>query len=229
MDTHQTSLAELRRRAYEAFIAAFLVMAAMFFLPAGTFDYWEAWTYLAVLFIPSFLAVNFMLIKEPDLLRRRMQFREKEPEQKLIIRFSYLFFFLAFLIPGFDRRYGWSNVPVLLVFLADFVVILGYGVVFLAFKENPYASRIIEVTTDQAVISTGPYAIVRHPMYLGALLLYISSPLALGSYWAIIPMLFIIPTLAARILNEESVLLRDLAGYREYMLETRYRLIPGVW
>jgi protein-S-isoprenylcysteine O-methyltransferase Ste14 len=164
-----------------------------------------------------------------DSIRRRLQFQEKEPEQKLIIKISYLFFFLAFIIPGLDRRFGWSNVPVMLVLLADILVLFGYGVVFLTFRENPYASRTIEVTADQAVVSTGPYAIVRHPMYLGSLFIYIFSPLALGSYWATIPMLLIIPILAVRILNEESVLLRDLRGYREYMRKTRYRLIPGAW
>jgi protein-S-isoprenylcysteine O-methyltransferase Ste14 len=229
MGTRQVSLVQLRRRAYVAFNAAFLVMAVMLFLPAGTFDYWEAWVYLVVLFIPVFLTVNYLLRNKPDLVQRRMQFREKEPEQKLIIRFSYLFFILVFLLPGLDRRFGWSNVPVLVVLLADLFITIGYGIVFLSFRENPYAGRTIEVTLNQTVVSTGPYAIVRHPMYLGSLLLYIFTPLALGSYWTMIPMLLIIPILAARILNEESVLLRDLPGYQEYMRKTRYRLIPGVW
>ncbi|HEY3374023.1 MAG TPA: isoprenylcysteine carboxylmethyltransferase family protein [Candidatus Aquicultor sp.] len=229
MGANQLSLVELRRKAYVYFFVAILVISAIFFLPAGTLAYWEAWVYLAVLFIPAFLAVNYLLKNEPELVERRMRFREKEPEQKLIAGFSYLYFILAFILPGFDRRFGWSDVPIAVVLLADVFVVLGYGIVFLTFRENPYASRTVEVTPGQTVISTGPYAIIRHPMYLGSTLLYTFSPLALGSYWAMIPALLIIPILVARILNEESVLAKELKGYREYMLKTRYRLLPGIW
>ena len=155
--------------------------------------------------------------------------REKETEQKLITKFSYVYFLLAFLLPGFDKRFEWSNVPVAVVIVADILVLLGYGMFFLVLRENRYASRIIEVEQEQKVISSGPYAIVRHPMYLGISLMYILSPLALGSYWAMIPAILIIPVIIARIRNEESVLARDLSGYQEYMQKTRYRLIPGMW
>ena len=155
--------------------------------------------------------------------------REREAEQKLIIKLSYIPFLLAFLLPGFDKRFGWSNVPVGVVVIGDILVLLGYGIVFLVFRENRYASRIIEVEQGQTVIRSGPYAMVRHPMYLGSLLLYSLSPLALGSYWAMIPAILIIPIIVARIRNEESVLARDLNGYQEYMQKTCYRLIPGIW
>jgi protein-S-isoprenylcysteine O-methyltransferase Ste14 len=201
----------------------------MFFLPAGTFAYWEAWVYLTVLLIPMVLVLIYLLRNDPELLERRMRMREKESEQKLIIKISYLYFFFVFLLPGFDKRLGWSNVPVAVVIVADVLVLVGYGMFFLALRENRYASRIIEVEKEQKVISSGPYAIVRHPMYVGVSLLYIFSPLALGSYWATIPSLLIIPLLVARIRNEESVLGRELKGYKEYMQKTKYRLIPGIW
>jgi protein-S-isoprenylcysteine O-methyltransferase Ste14 len=204
-------------------------MFLLFFLPAGTFAYWEAWLYLAILLIPMMFVFSYLIKNDPELLERRMRMREKVSEQKLIIKFSYLVFLVIFLLPGFDRRWEWSQVPVAVVLAAGLVVLFGYGIFFLVMRENRYASRIIEVEQEQTVISTGPYAIVRHPMYLGALLMYLASPLALGSYWALIPALLTIPILVARILNEEKVLARELTGYREYMQTTRFHLIPGIW
>jgi len=205
------------------------LLLAMFFLPAGTFAYWEAWVYLTVLLVPMVLVLIYLLRNDPELLERRMRMSEKESEQKLIVRISYLYCLLVFLLPGLDKRFGWSNVPVVVVIVADVLVLVGYGMFFLALRENRYASRIIEVEQEQKVISSGPYAIVRHPMYVGVSLIYIFSPLALGSYWATIPSLLIIPLLVARIRNEESVLGRELKGYKEYMQKTTYRLIPGIW
>lgn len=205
------------------------LLLAMFFLPAGTFAYWEAWVYLTVLLIPMLLVLIYLLRNDPELLERRMRMSEKESEQKLIIKISYLYYLVVFLLPGFDKRFGWSNVPVVVVIVADILVLVGYGMFFLALRENRYASRIIEVEQEQKVISSGPYAIVRHPMYVGVSLMYIFTPLALGSYWAAIPSLLIIPLLVARIRNEESVLGRELKGYKEYMQKTKYRLIPGIW
>ncbi len=205
------------------------LLLAMFFLPAGTFAYWEAWVYLAILLIPMFLVLIYLLRNDPELLERRLRMREKEAEQKRIMKISYIYFILAFLLPGFDKRFGWSDVPVVVVIVADVLVLLGYGVFVLVLRENRYASRIIEVAQDQQVISTGPYAIVRHPMYVGAMLMYTLTPLALGSYWSMIPALILIPILLARIRNEESVLIRELKGYQEYMQKVKYRLIPGIW
>jgi protein-S-isoprenylcysteine O-methyltransferase Ste14 len=205
------------------------LLLAMFFLPAGTFAYWEAWVYLTVLLIPMLLVLIYLLRNDPELLERRMRMSEKESEQKLIIKISYLYYLVVFLLPGFDKRFGWSNVPVVVVIVADILVLVGYGIFFLVLKENRYASRIIEVEQEQKVISSGPYAIVRHPMYVGVSLMYIFTPLALGSYWAAIPSLLIIPLLVARIRNEESVLGRELKGYKEYMQKTKYCLIPGIW
>ncbi len=229
MSNTQISQAELIKMVIVRFLGALLVLSAMFFLPAGTWAYWEAWVYLAILFIPMLFVLIYLLKNEPELLVRRMRLREKEEQQKLIIKLSYIPFLLAYLLPGFDKRFGWSNVPVWVVVVADILVLLGYGLIFLVFRENRYASRIVEVEQGQTVISSGPYAVIRHPMYLGAILLYVLSPLALGSYWAMIPSILIIPVIVARIWNEESVLARDLKGYQEYMQKTRYRLIPGLW
>jgi protein-S-isoprenylcysteine O-methyltransferase Ste14 len=155
--------------------------------------------------------------------------REKEVEQKRIIKFSFFPFILFYLLPGFDIRFGWSNVPNVAVYIGDVLVLLGYGIIVFVFRENQYASRVVEVEKGQTVISSGPYAVVRHPMYVGVIILYVLTPLALGSYWAIIPASLIIPIIVARILNEEKVLARDLKGYKKYMENVRYRLIPGIW
>ena len=229
MSSTQISQAELIKLVIVRFLVVLLALSAMLFLPAGTWAYWEAWVYLAILFIPVFFVLIYLLKNEPELLVRRMRLREKEAQQKLIIKLSYIPFLLAYLLPGFDKRFGWSNVPVWVIVAADILVLLGYGLIVLVFRENRYASRIVEVEQGQAVISSGPYAVIRHPMYLGAILLYVLSPLALGSYWAMIPSILIIPVIVARIWNEESVLVRDLKGYQEYMQKTRYRLIPGLW
>jgi protein-S-isoprenylcysteine O-methyltransferase Ste14 len=175
------------------------------------------------------LAMTYMFKNEPDLLERRMKMKEPEKEQNLIVRLSLIPFIIAFLIPGFDYRFGWSDVPIAVVVISEILVLLGYGIFFMVMRENRYASRVVQVEQEQQVISSGPYAIVRHPMYLGAIVMYLFSPLALGSYWALIPASFIVPVFVARLLNEENVLMRDLKGYREYMQKTRRRLIPGVW
>ena len=214
---------------YGRLLFFFLIWLAVFFLPAGTFAFWEAWVVLAILFIPMALGFTYWLKNDPELLERRSKTSEKEAEQKLIIKILSLCFILTFLIPGFDKRFGWSNVPVVVVIISDILVMFGYGICFRVIRENRFASRTVEVEQEQTVINSGLYAIVRHPMYLGVLLMCISLPLALGSYWALIPALFIIPVLVARIRNEESVLVRELKGYREYLQKTKYRLIPGIW
>ena len=229
MENQEYSRKDLNRLVYPKFISALIVLPLIFMLPAGTWHYWEAWVYTFVLLTPMFILMQYLLKNQPALIARRMQFREKENTQKTIIMLAYIPIILAFLLPGFDKRFGWSNVPVWLVILADILMLLGYGITIWVFMENQYASRIVEVEEEQQVISTGPYAIVRHPMYVGALIMYIFSPLALGSYWSMIPALFIIPVLAYRAYDEEKVLIRGLPGYEEYKQKTRYRLIPGIW
>jgi len=229
MTTSTLSRSTLTRLVLSRYLMAFFVLAAMFFIPAGTLAYWEAWLYLAILFIPMFFVGLWLLKNDPELLERRMRFREKETTQKRVINFSLIWFLLAFVLPGFDYRFGWSNVPVWVVLAAALLVLLGYFMVFWVFRENSYASRVIEVAQGQKVIDTGPYALVRHPMYAGSIILYVFSPLALGSWWAMIPALPIIPVLIVRLLNEEEILLRDLPGYAAYRQKVRFRLLPGVW
>jgi protein-S-isoprenylcysteine O-methyltransferase Ste14 len=217
------------RKVYVRIVLVVPILLAIFFIPAGTLDYWQAWVYLAVLLIPFALVVRYFIKNNPDFLERRMQMRERESAQRRIISLSFLWFFLAFVLPGLDRRFGWSDVPVAVVIAADLLVLLGYGIVVMVFRENQYAGRTVRVEQGQQVISTGPYALVRHPMYLGVVLMYLASPVALGSWWALIPALLIVPILVARIANEEKVLERDLPGYSEYRQRTRHRLLPGVW
>ena len=220
---------KLRKKIALLVPAVFLGLGLIFFVPAGTLDYWEAWVYCAVLLVPFVFVLTYLLRKDPELLARRIRLNEKEPAQRRIIRASSLIFFTGFLIPGLDQRFGWSDIPVEAVLAANILVILGYVLVFLVFKENPFASRVVEVEPDQRVISTGPYALVRHPMYLGTSIMWLATPIALGSYWALPVFLFLPIVLVYRIMNEEEVLLRELPGYREYIQKVKYRLIPGIW
>ena len=220
---------KLRKKIALLVPAVFLGLGLIFFVPAGTLDYWEAWVYCAVLLVPFVFVLTYILRKDPELLARRIRLNEKEPAQRRIIRASSLIFFTGFLIPGLDHRYGWSDIPVEAVLAANVLVIVGYALVFLVFKENPFASRVVEVEPDQRVISSGPYALVRHPMYLGTSIMWLATPIALGSYWAL-PVFLILPiVLVYRIMNEEEVLQRELPGYREYTQTVKYRLIPGIW
>jgi protein-S-isoprenylcysteine O-methyltransferase Ste14 len=205
------------------------LVALIIILPAGKWDYWQGWMYLATIFIPMFFVLAYFIKNDPALLDRRLRMREKESAQRKIIALSYLYFLVAFILPGLDVRFGWSNVPGWVSILADVIVLGGYMIFVWVMTVNSYLSRTVEVDADQKVVSSGPYAIVRHPMYFGVSLLYMASPVALGSYWAIIPALVIIPLLVARIRNEEEVLLRDLPGYAEYRQKVRYRLVLGIW
>lgn len=205
------------------------LIALIVILPAGTWSYWQGWMYLATIFIPMFFVLAYFIVNDPELLKRRMHMREKEAVQRKIIGLSYLYFLVAFILPGLDVRFGWSQIPPLVSILADGFVFAGYMTFVWVMKFNSYLSRVVEVDANQKVVSNGPYALVRHPMYFGISLMYIASPLALGSYWAIITAVFIVPLLVARIRNEEEVLLRDLPGYAEYTQKVKYRLLPGIW
>ncbi len=204
-------------------------IALIILLPAGTWNYWQGWMYLATLLLPMLVSTAYLIKNDPALLERRLRMREKESAQQKIIGLLAIYFLIAFTLPGFDVRFGWSNVPLLVSILADGLVFTGYMITFWVLTVNSYLSRTVEVDIGQKVITTGPYAIVRHPMYFGVALLYIASPLALGSYWATLPALIILPLLAARIRNEEEVLLGELPGYAEYRQKVKYRLLPGVW
>ena len=206
-----------------------IILGLIILVPAGTFNYWQFYVYIAVLVIPMTYVLFYFLKNDPQFLERRAKTKEKEKTQRIIqITFS-LFFLSAFIISGFDRRFGWSNIPLSIILLANFVSLFGYLIVFIVFKQNSYASRVVEVDNSQKVISTGIYSIVRHPMYVGVIIMWIPIPIALGSYWGLIPIATIPFALVLRILNEESVLIRELPGYKEYCQKTKYRLIPFLW
>jgi len=184
---------------------------------------------MLILAVPMIFIVRYLYKYDPELLKRRLKMRERQKTQKLIQVMLGPFFLLAFILPGFDYRWHWSNVPLTVIPISDVLVLMSYLFIGLVFKTNSYASRIVEVEKGQKVITTGPYAIVRHPMYSSVLIMYIFSPLALGSYWALIPALLIIPILFIRIRSEEKELLENLEGYKEYVKKTKYRLVPGIW
>ncbi len=198
-------------------------------LPAGTFQYWQVYLYFSIIVIPMIFVLFYFLKRDPKFLERRTKGTEKVKEQKLIQLINLPVFMAAFIVPGLDRRFGWSDVPVEIIIITNIVILGGYLIIFNVFKQNSYASRIVETDKEQKVITTGLYGIVRHPMYIGVLIMYLPTPLALGSYWGLIPIALLPVALVLRILNEEKVLRENLEGYREYCLKTRYRLIPYIW
>jgi len=216
-----------KQKAFLVPIIILIVLSCVLFVPAGSLRFWEAWIYWSGFSVLTLFITIYFLKKSPELLSRRMQDKGKETTKKPPAFLN--LWFLCYLIPGLDFRFHWSTVPVWLVIAANAIVFLGYIFIIIVFKENSYASTIIQVEKEQRVITTGPYAIVRHPMDLGLLLMILFTPLALGSYWAIIPALLCIPMNVFRIIGEEEVLLRDLTGYKDYCLKTRYRLIPLIW
>jgi len=219
----------LRINAFFKILSLPVVFGIIFFLPAGTFDYWQGWTYMAVIGIPAIFVISYFIKHDPELMRRRLQFKEKEDVQSRLVKFGSIFYLFIYLVPGFDKRYIWSSVPDWLVIVSDVMVFFGYMVCFVVFRQNSYASRIVEVEEGQKVISTGLYSIVRHPMYVGVTIMFLFTPLALASYWAFFPATVIPVILIIRILNEEKVLRKDLIGYIDYCNKTKYRLIPYIW
>ncbi len=219
----------LKKAVFLRFIAAFISLSLLFFLPAWTFNYWQAWVYMFVMLALVAIMVGYLYRHDPALLERRMRTQERQKSQKLISALFTLFFLPALIIPGLDVRYGWSQVPLIVIVMADIAVLLGYLAFALVLKTNSYASRVVDVEKGQKVITTGPYAVVRHPMYSSALIIFTFSPLALGSYWAMIPAAIMVLILMARISGEEKELRENLEGYREYMQKTKYRLVPGIW
>lgn len=215
-------------KAYRIPIIIAIILGLILFLPAGSIMYWEAWIFWFETFALTIFYTAYFLKKDPKLLERRNQIKEKEPQPGFMRVFSFLYM-IGYLIPGFDYRFHWSVVPVWTIIAADVMIFFGYVLIFFVFKENSYASTIIQVEKEQQVITTGPYAMVRHPMYTAVLLISLFTPLALDSYWALITFILIIPMFVYRMINEEKLLLRDLPGYKDYCAKTRYRLIPLIW
>ena len=220
---------ELLRQALGKLLLGVLLTALLLFLPAGTLHWWNAWLLLAVLFVPMLIAGLVMLFKAPELLRRRLNAKERQTEQKGVIAWSGLLFIASFLLAGFGFRFGWYMLPRAWCLLFAGVFLLGYALFGEVLRENEYLSRTVEVTEGQRVVSTGLYGIVRHPMYFATLLMFLSMPLILGSVYGFLVMLAYFPVLAARIRGEEALLGRELKGYSEYKQKVRYRLIPHIW
>jgi len=220
----------LRKQVIIRFGLAALVIPVILFALTGTLHYWQGWLYWTVLLVPMLVAVVYLLKSDPELLGRRMKFHEKEQEQRNVVVLGTVISLAGFLAIAIDLRlHGLDQVPPFVVVAADAGISLGYCLILWVFRDNSYASRTIEVVVGQKVITTGPYSIIRHPMYLGVLIMYLLTPIALGSWWAVLIFFLYIPLLIWRILNEEKMLLRDLPGYYEYCQERRYRLLPLIW
>ncbi len=227
MDYHELNALKVKIAVRFSLLPLFIGLTVL--LPAGTFRFWHVYAYLAILIVPMIFVIRYFIKKNPRFLERRLTMKEKEPQQKAVAWISTIVFLIGFMLPGFDYRFSWSHVPIYVVILSDILGLLGYMIIFHVFKVNSYASRVVEVSEDQQVISAGPYRIVRHPMYLGTLIMFLATPLALGSYWAIIPFAGLPIILVLRIFNEEKVLSAQLQDYNEYCSKTRYRLIPFIW
>ena len=211
------------------YLLGVVLVGAMIFLPAWSFDYFGGWLFMGLLFIPMLLMGAVMLLWSPKLLEKRLDNKEKEKTQRGVVALSGLMFPLGFVLSALDFRFGWSSVPLWLVMVASALFLIGYLMYALVMRENAYLSRTVQVQENQTVVSTGLYGIVRHPMYLATLLMFLPMPLILGSFFGLIPFALYPAVIVIRILNEEKVLSEGLDGYKEYKERVKYRLIPFVW
>ena len=220
---------KLAIRALIKFLIGLLFVGGLLFLPAGGFHYFNGWLFLGLLFVPIFVLGLLLLIKSPDLLEKRLDSKEEEKTQKGVIALSGLSFFLGFAVAGLDFRFGWSRVPLWVVVVASAVLLVSYGLYAEVMRENAYLSRTVKVHEKQTVVDTGLYGIVRHPMYAVTVVLFLSIPLVLGSWWSLICFAHYPVLIVFRIRNEEQVLAKRLEGYTDYQKRVKYRLIPFVW
>ena len=211
------------------YILGVVSIGALLFIPACSFEYWNGWLFIGLLFIPMFIAGIILMIKNPELLRKRLNAKEKENEQKEVILFSGLMFLSGFIIAGLNYKYNWIEVPNIVVIISSILFIIAYILYAEVLRENTYLSRTIEVQENQKVVDTGMYGIVRHPMYAVTILLFLTMPLILGSIISFIIFLIYPFIIGKRIKNEEEVLEKDLKGYTEYKKKVKYKLIPFIW
>ena len=225
-------MANLNARAWLGLALLALIMAGLLFVSAGSAHYWQAWIYLLLFFGLSAAITLDLMRRDPALLERRMKggpTAERRPVQRVIMLGASLGFVGLLVLPALDFRFKWSVVPLAGVAIGDILFAIGFGFIARVYRENTYTSATIEVAAGQRVIATGPYAVVRHPMYASALLYLAGTPLALGSYWGLVALVFMLPFLLWRLIDEERLLARDLPGYTEYQKRVRYRLVPGLW
>ena len=211
------------------FFCGFLLVGLLIFLPAGTLAYAQGWLLMGLLFGPMFIAGLVMLAKSPDFLAKRLDVKEKRSAQQGVVKLSGLMFIAGFVVAGLDYRFGWSRMPQWVTMVAAVLFLLAYALYAEVMRENSYLSRTIKVEEGQTVVSTGLYGIVRHPMYMATLLLFLVMPLVLGSWWALIPFAFYPVIIISRLKDEEELLTRELAGYEEYKEKVKYRIIPFIW
>lgn len=220
---------ELFLQAITKFVLGVIIIGILLFLPAGSFHYWNAWLFMGILFVPMFLAGIVMMMKNPQLLQKRLYAKEKQTEQRLVIKLSGLMFVAGFVIAGLNFRFQWIVLPVQVVWTGAVLFLLSYLLYAEVLRENTYLSRTVEVQEGQKVIDTGLYGIVRHPMYSVTIILFLSMPIVLGSMISFVIFLTYPVIIAKRIRNEEEVLAKELEGYAEYQKKVKYRLIPFVW
>lgn len=229
MNKHSSKKGTLLFRTIINFLMGGVMVGVLLFAPAGTFLFWNAWLFLALLFVPMLIIGIYLWIKQPDLLAKRLSSKEKESEQKQVILMSAVVFVAGFIMAAVDFRFGWSQLPIWLVVVASVLLVISYGLYAEVMRENAYLSRTVEVQENQKVIDTGLYGIVRHPMYSATILLYLSIPLVLGSIYSFLLFLMFPFVIAKRISNEETVLEKGLDGYTSYKQRVKYKIIPFIW
>ena len=211
------------------YILGVLIVGILLFIPANSFNYWNGWLFMSLLFIPMFMAGIVLMIKNPELLKKRLDVKEKESEQKVVILYSSIMFILGFIIAGLNYRYSWTMLPNIVVIISSALFIIAYILYAEVLRENTYLSRVIEVQENQKVIDSGLYGIVRHPMYAITILLFLTMPLVLGSVFSFIIFMIYPFIIIKRIKNEEEVLERNLKGYKEYKMKVKYKIIPFIF
>ncbi len=211
------------------YLCGLLLVGAMVFLPAGSFNFWQGWLFMALLFLPILIMGIVLFVKAPALLEKRLNHKEKESTQKGVVACSGIVFMVGFSLGGLDFRFSWSVVPMGITLAACVVFLLGYAMYSEVLRENAYLSRTIEVQENQKVIDTGLYGVVRHPMYLATILMVLATPLVLGSWWSFLLFLLYPILMVVRIQNEEKLLAEQLEGYLQYQKKVKYKLIPYIW
>ena len=216
-------------QALSKFIFGLIIICILLFIPAGTIDYQNGWLFIALLFIPMFIAGIIIFFKSPELLKRRLNAKEEQHEQKIVLLASGIMFILAFALAGLNFRFGWHKLPTAVIIMASIIFLLAYIMYGEVLRENEYLSRTVEVSDNQKVVDTGLYGLVRHPMYTSTIFLFLSMPLVLNSIFSFIVMLVYPIIIIFRIRNEEEVLENELIGYKEYKEKVKYKLIPYIW